>query len=342
MSLTLHKSDPTSAQLFTEASDTIHSMIPDAEIHHVGSTSVDELGGKGIIDIMVGIPNWQHKDEAVQKFKDIGFEHVHKEVNNRIFLSRVGDTKKNDVHIHLTYIGSSEYEDLLTFRNYLRDNPDEATKYGQLKREWLNHASGNRKIYTSSKNNYISSILAKAKEPKVIIEIKDTDFNPDYVSPAESEYKTRKAARGVLINDGKIALLHVTKLNYHKLPGGGFENDETAVEAFKREMLEETGCDCTIDDENGAGVTLEWRGEWKLFQISYIFSAHVLGVPKKINLTDEEIANGFELIWVPFENIDEVLKQDSPTDYESNFIMRRDRAIIDHYKKILQHGDNHI
>ena len=336
MSLTLHKSDSTAAQLFTEASDTIHSMIEDAEIHHVGSTSVDELGGKGIIDILVAIPNWQHKDEVVQKFKDIGYEHIHKEVNNRIFMSRVGDTKKNDVHIHLTYIGSSEYESLLTFRDYLRNNPDEAKRYAELKREWLKSASGDRKKYTSSKNIYISEILAKSKEPKVIIEIKDTYFNKDYVSPKESEFITRKASRGILINNGKIALLHVSKLNYHKLPGGGLENDETPVEAFKREVLEETGCACTIDDENSNTVTLEWRGEFKLFQISHIFLAHVEGVPKTTSLTEEEISDGFELKWVSCNQIEDVLKQDKASDYESNFIMRRDRAIIDHYRNILK------
>lgn len=335
MSLTLHNPDPNVAELFTEASDAIHSMIPEAEIHHVGSTSVKELGGKGIIDIMVAIPNWQHKDEAVQKFKDIGYEHIHKEVNSRIFLSRVGETVKNDVHIHLTYIGSSEYDSLLAFRNYLRNHPEEAQKYARLKREWLSSARGERKIYTNSKNAYIASVLDKAKEDEVIIEIKDQDWNPDYVTPKDNEFLTRKAARGILIDNGKIALLHVSKLNYHKLPGGGLENDETPVEAFKREILEETGCVCTIDDENSRLVTLEWRGKWKLFQISYVFSARVVGTQKNLRLTQEETNHGFKLEWVPFDQIAQVLKQDAPSDYESKFIMRRDAAIINHFKDIL-------
>lgn len=334
MSITLHDSDPSAAELFTEASDKIHSILPSAEIHHVGSTSVPDLGGKGIIDILVAIPNWQDKDQAVNSFKELGFEHVHKEVNNRIFLSRVGDTKKNDVHIHLTYIGSSEYESLLTFRNYLRNNKEEAKRYAQLKRDWLKHASGDRKVYTSSKNSYIEEVLSRAKSPEIIIEIKDTDFNKSFKPLKETEYETRRAARGILIYENKIALLHVSKLNYHKLPGGGFENNEQAKDAFIREVLEETGCNCEIDNENESLVTLEWRGEWKLFQISYIFSAHVIGKPKDLNLTDEEIENGFHLEWVPLGKINDVMNDDVASDYESNFIIRRDRAILKHYNLV--------
>lgn len=162
MTLTLHNSDPKATELFQEAYEVLHALLPEAEIHHVGSTAVEELGGKGIIDILIAIPDWSQKMIAGNKLQDIGFKHVHKEVNNRIFMSRVGDTTKNDVHIHLTYIGSSEYTNFLAFRDYLRSNPEEATNYSKLKHEWLLDAKGERKIYTSFKNSYIAEILAKA------------------------------------------------------------------------------------------------------------------------------------------------------------------------------------
>ena len=51
----------------------------------------------------------------------------------------------------------------------------------------------------------------------LIAEIKDSDSDI-------SEYKVSRAARGVLRMGNKVALLNVTKFNYHKLPGGGIEN----------------------------------------------------------------------------------------------------------------------
>ncbi len=78
-------------------------------------------------------------------------------------MSRVGDTKKNDVHIHLTYIGSPDYINFLAFRNYLRSHPDEADNYLKQKHQWLKSASGHRQFYTASKNDYIAQILSIAK-----------------------------------------------------------------------------------------------------------------------------------------------------------------------------------
>lgn len=329
--ITIHDYDSEVIELFAEAKEILQKELPDAKIHHVGSTSIREMGGKGMIDILIGIPDWSHKALAGERLVKLGFTHVHKEINSRIFLSRVGETVKNDVHLHLTYIGSSEYENILAFRDYLRTHSNEAKEYLQLKRDWLKQSSGERKVYTSLKGAYIAQVLAKAEAQQIIISIRDKDFNPQYTEPKDTRYTTRVASRGILINDGKIAMLHVTKLGYHKLPGGGLENNEKPVEAFKREILEETGCICTIDDENADILTLEWRGKWQLFQPSHIFSAHVVGDPQGINFTEEETENGFELKWVTFDQIIQLLESDTATDYESQFIMRRDRAIVDFY-----------
>jgi len=51
----------------------------------------------------------------------------------------------------------------------------------------------------------------------IIIELSDKDIDPSFIPQTNlSEYHVRKAARGLLIKDGNIALLNVTKENYHK------------------------------------------------------------------------------------------------------------------------------
>ncbi|MFH2085820.1 MAG: GrpB family protein [bacterium] len=162
MTISIYDYDQHVIELFNQAIDVLQKTLPETEIHHVGSTSIPGLGGKGIIDILIAIPDWVRKAEAGEKLVKLGFSHVHKEINNRIFMSRIGETVKNDVHLHLTFIGSSEYVNILAFRDYLRAHPDEAAKYLRLKHEWLKDAKGNRKLYAAAKNAYISHILELA------------------------------------------------------------------------------------------------------------------------------------------------------------------------------------
>lgn len=165
---------------------------------------------------------------------------------------------------------------------------------------------------------------------KILIkEIFDTDFNPYYKTPNVNEFNIRRASRGVLMKDNKIALLNVSKLNYHKLPGGGIEEGETLEEAFKREMAEEVGAECEIVDQGG--IVIEWRGKWKLMQLNYVFMANVVGEIKGNKLTQEESDNQFELEWFDAHKVLEILGDDKSNDYESKFIKIRDVSIIDFY-----------
>ena len=51
----------------------------------------------------------------------------------------------------------------------------------------------------------------------------------------------RPSVRGIIIRDGKIAMMHSLRYNYYKLPGGGIEGEETLEETLIREVREESG-----------------------------------------------------------------------------------------------------
>ena len=51
----------------------------------------------------------------------------------------------------------------------------------------------------------------------------------------------RPSVRGIIVRDGKIAMMHSVKYNYYKLPGGGIEGQETFEETLIREVREESG-----------------------------------------------------------------------------------------------------
>lgn len=175
----------------------------------------------------------------------------------------------------------------------------------------------------------ITSVKITTVTTPNILTIKDTDFEPSYVMGDIYSYITRIAARGILKKGENIALLNVTNLNFYKLPGGGVEQGETIEQAFKREIMEEVGCDCEISAK--LGEIIEYRDGFKLKQTSHVFVSELKREIGEPHLMPDEIAEGFEVMWVtPIEAI-RLLESSIPTDYEGKFIIKRDLAIIHYY-----------
>ena len=51
----------------------------------------------------------------------------------------------------------------------------------------------------------------------------------------------RPSVRAIIIQSGRIAMIHSLKYNYYKFPGGGIENSENHLLALLREVREEAG-----------------------------------------------------------------------------------------------------
>ena len=151
-------------EIFKRVKKKISKAAGAKDIHHIGSTAVHRLGGKGIIDIMIGIKSWREAKDIIKKLKKIGFRHVHrKREGGRLFLSKHREPTPDNAHIHIVKKGSKTYKELLNFRDYLRKNTKEAKRYFELKFEWLKKARGSRAKYTKLKSKYINEILSKVK-----------------------------------------------------------------------------------------------------------------------------------------------------------------------------------
>lgn len=170
---------------------------------------------------------------------------------------------------------------------------------------------------------------------KILKEIKPQDFG--VAVPAQIKFNFREAARAVVINDqDQIALLYVAKEKYHKIPGGGIDGDETIEEALQREALEEVGAEVEILGEIGeVQETKIYEDGHGIKQKSYAFLAKTVGKIKPPNFTQEEIDNGFELIWTGLDEAVEKLKSDQPELLEGKHIRLRDLVILEEAKKII-------
>lgn len=131
-------------------------------IDHIGSTSVPGLGGKGIIDIQIGINKWSEADEIQRALKKLGFQHFHDIENYNLFASTKAKCAEGDFHIHICRKSTKRYKRTLRFRDYLRDNPMEAERYQELKKRLFDETGQNRQLFKELKNSYFEN-LAKGE-----------------------------------------------------------------------------------------------------------------------------------------------------------------------------------
>jgi ADP-ribose pyrophosphatase YjhB (NUDIX family) len=167
---------------------------------------------------------------------------------------------------------------------------------------------------------------------KLLKTIRDSDFS------FEGEYgemkNNRQASRAVVFDgENNIAILKVSKLNYHKLPGGGVEGSEDLIDALRREVLEEIGCEISVLGE--LGEITEYRGKFDLKQDSFCYLAKLEGEKGRPNYTEEEIRDGFQIVWVSLDKAIEILKNDQPINYEGKFIQMRDLCFLEEAKNNL-------
>ncbi len=168
-----------------------------------------------------------------------------------------------------------------------------------------------------------------------------TDEDIGMLEKEVKEYKTRLAARGIILNsEGKIAIQSKRNTKEYKLIGGGLEEGEQPSEGFKREVLEETGCEVDIIEK--LGIVEEYISFKGAKQISHVFVAKVIDNNHKLGLTEKETVEGANLIWVSPQEaiklIEDSYAQLTSSTYDKNydvyrmkFISLRDKKILEYY-----------
>jgi len=154
-------------------------------------------------------------------------------------------------------------------------------------------------------------------------------INPENASEEEAaKFRIRESARAIVFDkDGNVGILNVSKQNYHKLPGGGIEAGEDIQMALKRECREELGCDIAIGAE--IGQIIEYRKIFQLKQTNFIYLAKLVGEKGEPSFTPEEIADSFQIKWLPLEEAIRLLAADQPLNDEGRlYIVPRDKFLL--------------
>lgn len=170
----------------------------------------------------------------------------------------------------------------------------------------------------------------------IIAKVTDKDFNLPFMELDNPSI--RYAARSIVLNDdGCVAVFHKKNKNEYKLPGGGVEPGEDKIEALKREVLEEAGCDVEILDY--LGETIEEKSKTNFLQISYVYLTKVIENKHQLFLTQKEMDEGGEILWLnldtAYEKVNDSLNHIIGSKYDSYyqtlFMVKRDALILKYY-----------
>lgn len=115
----------------------LRQALPKSKIEHFGSTAIPGVGGKGIIDLYVSVPqkDLQRSSSVIQKL-GYEFKSTGGIPNERIFHQKTvvySNKRKQIFHVHLTYFGNRDWEKSIAFRNFLRSKPNFAKEYSEIK-----------------------------------------------------------------------------------------------------------------------------------------------------------------------------------------------------------------
>lgn len=150
---------------YSEMAALLESSFPPGlikRVSHIGSTSVEGLTAKDIVDILLEVSDRESVIKAAVEAEKLGFRRM-SEKENRISLN-FGYTPEGFAekvfHLHIRLYGDN---DELYFRDFLIERPDIAAEYEKLKLSLVEKYKNNRDGYTDAKTEFVKKYSAEAR-----------------------------------------------------------------------------------------------------------------------------------------------------------------------------------
>lgn len=127
-------------------------------IEHVGSTSIEGLSAKPIIDIAVAVKKLNDFEIVRNYFEEEPYSIKTDSVCDEILI-RKGSEDNRTHFIHVMEIDSKRYKNTILFRDYLTNHIQVLKEYENLKKNLVEKYPNDRKMYTDSKNEFIQKVI---------------------------------------------------------------------------------------------------------------------------------------------------------------------------------------
>ena len=153
----------------TERTLLLAALAPNSfQIEHVGSTAVEGLAAKPVIDMMLGATSLREVESQIESLERLGYEYVpqHEDAmpERRFFAKPL--VRPRLFHLHSVVIGSKFWIEHIVFRDALRAHNHLAIAYEQLKRALADEHGDDRDGYTAAKGSFITTVIARNSAQK--------------------------------------------------------------------------------------------------------------------------------------------------------------------------------
>ena len=162
----LKQYNPKWEELFKYESRLISSAISNllVDIQHIGSTAIPNIVAKPIIDIAGAIDSLENIDKIIVPLYGIGYTYRGEQgIPGRHLFVKGGEGYRTH-HFHIMQKDHYEWKKHILFREYMREHPQEAKQYSELKQKLFIKYGNDREKYTDSKSDFIENIIEKAKQ----------------------------------------------------------------------------------------------------------------------------------------------------------------------------------
>jgi len=141
----------------------IRSALGDAAlvVEHVGSTSVQGLAAKPVIDILLVVADSSDEGAYLAALEGAGYRvHIREPGWFEHRLCKGPDT---DINLHIFSDGCPEVARMLTFRDRLRSHPDDRHLYEATKRDLAARHWAHLQDYADAKAAVVAEVLTRAE-----------------------------------------------------------------------------------------------------------------------------------------------------------------------------------
>lgn len=130
------------------------------DIVHVGSTSIDGLSAKPIIDMDIVVDDMSNFDEVKKRLAKIGYEHQGDLGIKGREAFKLDYVHKYDHNLYLCPADSLAYRNHMMLKKHMTENPEDMKRYNDLK---LGLAESSKSIdnYWKAKTNLLLEFLEK-------------------------------------------------------------------------------------------------------------------------------------------------------------------------------------
>jgi GrpB-like predicted nucleotidyltransferase (UPF0157 family) len=155
--------DPAWPALFTRLKKQIQETLGDRmlRLEHVGSTSVPGLSAKPIIDMVMAVADSSDEASYVKPLEEKGYTLRIREPDS--YEHRLLKAPEIAGNLHVFSAGCPEIEQMVLFRDWLRNHPDDRSLYEATKRELAARTWKYTQNYADAKSEVVQAILARAR-----------------------------------------------------------------------------------------------------------------------------------------------------------------------------------